>query len=60
MRLDATKSKEKGLFVSSYPMPYFKFPVHIKTLTPKALRQPKRPFADFGQRVLNAISSQGT
>jgi hypothetical protein len=32
MRLDATKSKEKGLFVSSNPMPCFTFPVHIKTL----------------------------
>jgi hypothetical protein len=32
MRLDATKSKEKGLFVSSDPTPYFTFPVHIKTL----------------------------
>jgi hypothetical protein len=32
MRLDATKSKEKGLFVSSNPTPCFTFPVHIKTL----------------------------
>jgi hypothetical protein len=32
MRLDATKSKEKGLFVSSDPMPCFIFHVHIKTL----------------------------
>jgi hypothetical protein len=32
MRLDATKSKEKGLFVSSDPTPCFTFPVHIKTL----------------------------
>ena len=32
MRLDATKSKEKSLFVSSDPMPYFTFPVHIKIL----------------------------
>jgi hypothetical protein len=32
MRLDATKFKEKGLFGSSYPIPCFTFPVHIKTL----------------------------
>jgi hypothetical protein len=32
MRLDATKSKENGLFVSSNPMPCFIFHVHIKTL----------------------------
>jgi hypothetical protein len=32
MRLDATKTKEKGLFVSSDPMPCFTFPVHIKIL----------------------------
>ena len=32
MRLDATKSKEKDLFVSSDPMSYFIFHVHIKTL----------------------------
>jgi hypothetical protein len=32
MRLDATKSKEKGLFVSSDPTPCFAFHVHIKTL----------------------------
>jgi hypothetical protein len=32
MRLDATKSKEKDLFVSSDPTPCFTFPVHIKTL----------------------------
>jgi hypothetical protein len=32
MRLDATKSKEKGLFVSSDPTPCFTFPVHIKML----------------------------
>jgi hypothetical protein len=32
MRLDATKSKEKGLFASSNPMPCFTFPIHIKTL----------------------------
>jgi hypothetical protein len=32
MRLDATKSKEKGLFVISNPTPYFTFLVHIKTL----------------------------
>jgi hypothetical protein len=31
-RLDATKSKEKGLFVSSDPTPCFIFSVHIKTL----------------------------
>jgi hypothetical protein len=32
MRLDATKSKEKGLFVSLDPMPCFTFRVHIKIL----------------------------
>jgi hypothetical protein len=32
MRLDATKSKEKGLFVSSDPTPCFTFPICIKTL----------------------------
>jgi hypothetical protein len=32
MRLDATKSKEKGLFVSSDPIPCFTFHVHIKIL----------------------------
>jgi hypothetical protein len=32
MRLDATKSKEKSLFVSSDPTPCFTFLVHIKTL----------------------------
>jgi hypothetical protein len=32
MKLDATKCKEKGLFVSSDPMPHFTFHVHIKTL----------------------------
>jgi hypothetical protein len=32
MRLDATKSKEKGLFVSSDLTPCFIFHVHIKTL----------------------------
>jgi hypothetical protein len=32
MRLDATKSKEKGLFVSLDPTPCFIFHVHIKTL----------------------------
>jgi hypothetical protein len=32
MRLDATKSKEKGLFVSSNPTPCFTFPARIKTL----------------------------
>jgi hypothetical protein len=32
MRLDATKSKEKCLFISSDPTPCFTFPVHIKTL----------------------------
>jgi hypothetical protein len=32
MRLDATKSKEKGLFVSSDPTPCFIFHVHIKML----------------------------
>jgi hypothetical protein len=32
MRLDATKSKEKGFFVSSNPTPHFTFPIHIKTL----------------------------
>jgi hypothetical protein len=32
MRLDATKSKEKGLFVSSDPTPCFTVPIHIKTL----------------------------
>jgi hypothetical protein len=32
MRLDATKSKEKGLFVSSDPTPCFIFHVYIKTL----------------------------
>jgi hypothetical protein len=32
MRLDATKSKEKDLFVSSDPMPCITFHVHIKTL----------------------------
>jgi hypothetical protein len=32
MRLDAIKSKEKGLFVSSDLMPCFIFPIHIKTL----------------------------
>jgi hypothetical protein len=32
MRLDITKSKEKGFFVSSDPMPCFTFLVHIKTL----------------------------
>jgi hypothetical protein len=32
MRVDATKSKKKGLFVSSDPTPCFTFPVHIKTL----------------------------
>ena len=32
MRLDATKTKEKDLFVSSYPTPCFTFLVHIKTL----------------------------
>ena len=32
MRLDATKYKEKGLFVSSDSTPCFTFPVHIKTL----------------------------
>ena len=32
MKLDATKSKEKGLFVSSDPTPCFIFHVHIKML----------------------------
>jgi hypothetical protein len=32
MRLDAIKSKEKGLFVSSDPTPCFIFLIHIKTL----------------------------
>ena len=32
MRLDATKSKEKGLFVSLDPTPCFTFPGHIKVL----------------------------
>ena len=32
MRLDAPKSKEKGLFVSLDPTLCFTFPVHIKTL----------------------------
>jgi hypothetical protein len=32
MRLDTTKTKEKGLFVSSDPTPCFIFSVHIKTL----------------------------
>jgi hypothetical protein len=32
MRLDATKSKEKDLFVSSDPTPCFIFLVHIKML----------------------------
>jgi hypothetical protein len=32
MRLDAIKSKEKGLFVSLDPTPCFTFHVHIKTL----------------------------
>jgi hypothetical protein len=32
MRLDATKSKEKGLFVSSNPTPCFTFHVYIKRL----------------------------
>jgi hypothetical protein len=32
MRLDATKSKEKGLFVSSDPTPCFTFFIHIKIL----------------------------
>jgi hypothetical protein len=32
MRLDATKSKDKGLFVSSDPTPCFTFHVYIKTL----------------------------
>ena len=32
MRLDSTKSKEKGLFVSSHPTSCFTFHVHIKTL----------------------------
>jgi hypothetical protein len=31
MTLDATKSKEKGLFISSNPTPCFIFPIHIKT-----------------------------
>jgi hypothetical protein len=30
MRLDATKSKEKGLFISSDHTPCFTFPIHIK------------------------------
>ena len=29
---DTTKSKEKGLFVSSDPTPCFTIPIHIKTL----------------------------
>ena len=32
MRLDTTKTKEKGLFVSSDPTPCFIFPIHIKML----------------------------
>jgi hypothetical protein len=32
MKVDATKSKEKSLFVSSDPTPCFTFPVHIKRL----------------------------
>ena len=32
MRLDATKSKEKGFFVSSDPTPCFIFHIYIKTL----------------------------
>jgi hypothetical protein len=32
MRLDAAKSKEKDLFVSSNCTPCFTFPVHIKTI----------------------------
>jgi hypothetical protein len=32
MRLDATKSKEKGLFVSSNTTPYIIFHVYVKTL----------------------------
>jgi hypothetical protein len=32
MRLDATKSKEKGFFVSLDPKPYFIFSILIKTL----------------------------
>jgi hypothetical protein len=32
MRLDATKSKEKGLLVSSVPTSCFIFPILIKTL----------------------------
>ena len=32
MRLDAIKSEEKGLFISSVPTPCFTFPIHIKTL----------------------------
>ena len=32
MRLDVTKSKEKGLFVTSDPTPWFIFHVYIKTL----------------------------
>jgi hypothetical protein len=32
MRLDAIKSKEKGLFVSSDPTPCFTLPIQIKTL----------------------------
>jgi hypothetical protein len=32
MKLDATKSKEKSLFVSSDPTSCFTFPIHIKTL----------------------------
>ena len=32
LRLDATKTKEKGLFISSNPTRCFIFPVHIKIL----------------------------
>jgi hypothetical protein len=45
MRLDTTKSKEKSLFVSSDPTPYFTFSVHIKILN---CEFPNDPLLDIG------------